>query len=128
MVHEHPKNYYKPNPNSRRHVLFKSKPTVTNFVTYLGCNAFSVCHFWASSGCCFFFILPLNLALFKILLFCKTLRVLGFPTVSQLAIQQPIHHLYIFWVLFNYIVQFFPSPSRICPGASRVQNSYSWPL
>jgi len=31
-----------------------------------------------------------------------------FWTVSQLATQQPIHHLYIFWALFNYLPQFLP--------------------
>jgi hypothetical protein len=38
----------------------------------------------------------------------KNLVLLGFPTVSPLATQQPIHHLYIFWVLFNYLLQVLP--------------------
>jgi len=105
VVHEHLNHYYKPNPNSRLHVLFKPKHNVTNSVTYLGCKAFSVCHFWTSSGCYFLYYLciwPYS----KFYYFSKKLGFWGFTTFSQLATQQTIHHLYIFWVLFNYLLQF----------------------
>jgi len=72
------------------------------------------------------FILPVNLALFKILLFCKNLGAFGLSDFSSASYTttHPSLGTYSGHHLFTYCIS-FQSPSRICPGASLVQSSYS---